>query len=97
MEIERNADVFTNSPVTVVGQPVPTDASEEPPVKTLIQMDGDEHKANRGIVNDWFKPGNVKRCRSASTSWRSTTSTRWRRSAGAATSSTTSPSTSRCR
>jgi cytochrome P450 len=24
-------------------------------------MDGDEHKAHRGIVNDWFKPGNVKR------------------------------------
>ena len=60
MEIERNADVFTNAPVTVVGQPVPADASEEPPVKTLIQMDGDEHKANRGVVNDWFKPGNVK-------------------------------------
>ena len=60
MEIERNADVFTNSPVTVVGQPPPVDEADEPPVKTLIQMDGDEHKANRGIVNDWFKPGNVK-------------------------------------
>ena len=30
------------------------------PVKTLVQMDGDEHKQHRGIVNDWFKPGNVK-------------------------------------
>jgi cytochrome P450 len=30
------------------------------PVKTLIQMDGDEHKAHRNIVNDWFKPANVK-------------------------------------
>src|SRR6478609_108123 len=60
MEIERNADVFTNSPVTVVGQPPPVDEADEPPVKTLIQMDGDEHRANRGIVNDWFKPGNVK-------------------------------------
>ena len=29
-------------------------------MKTLIQMDGDEHKAHRDIVNDWFKPGNVK-------------------------------------
>jgi cytochrome P450 len=30
------------------------------PVKTLIQMDGNEHRAHRNIVNDWFKPGNVK-------------------------------------
>ena len=35
------------------------------PVKTLIQMDGDEHKAHRSIVNDWFKPGNVKKLQSA--------------------------------
>ena len=31
------------------------------PVQTLIQMDGDRHKAHRNIVNDWFKPGNVKK------------------------------------
>ena len=30
------------------------------PVKTLIQLDGDEHKAHRNIVNDWFKPVNLK-------------------------------------
>ena len=30
-------------------------------MKTLIQMDGDEHKVHRNIVNDWFKPANVKR------------------------------------
>jgi cytochrome P450 len=30
-------------------------------VNTLIQMDGDEHKAHRGIVNDWFKPASIKR------------------------------------
>jgi cytochrome P450 len=24
-------------------------------------MDGDQHKAHRNIVNDWFKPGNVKK------------------------------------
>jgi cytochrome P450 len=32
----------------------------ETPMQTLIQMDGDRHKAHRNIVNDWFKPGNVK-------------------------------------
>jgi cytochrome P450 len=38
-----------------------SDAMENPPVKTLIQMDGEQHKFNRGIVNDWFKPGSVKK------------------------------------
>ena len=63
MEIERNADVFTNAPVPVLMPRADGDAAsdEPPPVKTLIQMDGDEHKAHRGIVNEWFKPANVKR------------------------------------
>ena len=63
MEIERNPDLFTNAPVPVLAPKasVETMRAEEPPVKTLIQMDGDQHKAHRGIVNDWFKPGNVKR------------------------------------
>jgi len=62
MEIERNAEIFTNSPVPVLGPAANIESmmAEEPPVKTLIQMDGDQHKAHRGIVNDWFKPGNVK-------------------------------------
>ena len=30
------------------------------PVKTLIQMDGDEHRSHRNIVNDWFKPASVQ-------------------------------------
>src|SRR5262249_18565253 len=59
---ERNADTFTNSPIPALGpeEAVSKMRTEEPPVKTLIQMDGDQHKAHRGIVNDWFKPGNVK-------------------------------------
>jgi cytochrome P450 len=62
MEVERNADTFTNSPIPALGPSASVDSlrNEEPPVKTLIQMDGDQHKAHRGIVNDWFKPGNVK-------------------------------------
>lgn len=60
MEIERNPDIFTNAPVPVLGAGVDANVAGESPVKTLIQMDGDEHKAHRGIVNDWFKPGNVK-------------------------------------
>jgi cytochrome P450 len=34
---------------------------EASPVNTLIQMDGDEHRAHRQLVNDWFKPGEIKK------------------------------------
>jgi cytochrome P450 len=63
MEIERNPEVFTNAPVPVLTPRTgPAAATEqEAPIKTLIEMDGAEHRAHRGIVNDWFKPGNVKR------------------------------------
>lgn len=29
-------------------------------MKTLVQLDGDEHRVQRNVVNDWFKPGNVR-------------------------------------
>jgi cytochrome P450 len=60
MEIERHPDIFTNAPVPTLMRRANVEAAGEPPVKTLIQMDGDEHKAHRNVVNDWFKPGNVK-------------------------------------
>jgi cytochrome P450 len=59
MEIERNPMVFTNGTVPVLALQADLDASDTP-VKTLIQMDGGEHKAHRGIVNEWFKPRNVQ-------------------------------------
>ena len=62
MEIERNSDVFHNWPVPALA---PTKdmrgADDERPMKTLVEMDGDEHRVHRAIVNDWFKPGNVKK------------------------------------
>jgi cytochrome P450 len=60
LEIERNPEIFTNSPVTTL---VPADkvaGMADAPVKALVQMDGEEHKAHRAIVNDWFKPAGVK-------------------------------------
>jgi cytochrome P450 len=60
MEVERNPEVFTNHPLPVLAPMVNVAAAADAPVKTLIQLDGEEHKANRNIVNDWFKPGNVK-------------------------------------
>jgi cytochrome P450 len=59
MEVERNAETFTNDPLPTLARASALNASSAE-VKTLVQMDGDEHKAHRGIVNDWFKPGNVK-------------------------------------
>jgi cytochrome P450 len=63
MEIERNSAVFTNAPIPTIMTRAAYDARPDgpPPVNTLIQMDGDEHKAHRGIVNDWFKPASIKR------------------------------------
>jgi cytochrome P450 len=33
----------------------------DPGVNTLVQMDGEEHRAHRAIVNEWFKPGQIKK------------------------------------
>jgi cytochrome P450 len=65
MEVERNPEIFTNEPASVLTpnrlrRDLDPDAPPSP-VKTLINMDGDEHKSHRGLVNEWFKPGSVRR------------------------------------
>jgi cytochrome P450 len=60
MTIERNPEIFTNSPLPVLAPNANLAEAANVPVKTLIQMDGDEHKGHRNLVNDWFKPGNLK-------------------------------------
>jgi cytochrome P450 len=60
MEVERHPEVFTNAPYPTVTPSSHVDAATNVPVKTLIQMDGDQHKAHRNLVNDWFKPVSVK-------------------------------------
>ncbi len=63
-EIERASDVFSNAPApTLVTRAMyeARDPNEVPAMNTLVQMDGEEHKAHRNIVNDWFKPANVRR------------------------------------
>jgi cytochrome P450 len=64
MEIERRPDTFTNAPIPTMAHADQIGAIEQTPVKTLIQMDGEQHKANRNLVNDWFKPGNLKNLQS---------------------------------
>jgi cytochrome P450 len=60
--IERDSEIWANAPIPAMG---PRENFERTPedrqMKTLIEMDGDEHKVHRAIVNDWFKPGNVKK------------------------------------
>lgn len=62
MEIEKNSDIFTNDPSSnMSAHRISLDEPKEPAmVNTLINMDGDEHKAHRALVNDWFKPGAVR-------------------------------------
>ena len=63
MEIDRNPEIFTNAPYPTIG-PIasrPSEAEGGSPVNTLIQMDGQEHKDHRNIVNEWFKPASIKR------------------------------------
>jgi cytochrome P450 len=62
-EIERQHDKFWNTVESVL---MPAAAQEERdsigvPIKTLVHMDGTEHRAYRAVTHDWFKPGNLKR------------------------------------
>jgi cytochrome P450 len=61
MEIERNPEIFTNAPLPVLAPKADSKAAGDVPVKTLIQMDGEQHKAHRHIVNNFFLPGSVRR------------------------------------
>lgn len=63
IEIERQHDRFWNTVESVL---MPAAAQEERdkigvPIKTLVHMDGAEHRAYRAVTHDWFKPGNLKR------------------------------------
>jgi cytochrome P450 len=65
MEVSRKNDIFNNGmrPVlnTIVGERKTREKTGGGPiVKTLIQMDGDEHHKYRSLTNSWFQPGNIK-------------------------------------
>jgi len=62
MEVERNPAVFTNAPLPAYMPVRPSidDTGDLLPVKTLIQMDGDEHRNHRTLVNEWFKPKAIR-------------------------------------
>jgi cytochrome P450 len=62
-EVERNHEVFHN---TVDSTLVSIEQNRQRhqagfDIKTLIHMDGKEHRDVRGITNDWFKPANLRK------------------------------------
>jgi len=62
VEIERQHDKFWNTQEAVLGQIAATERlrNSGADIKTLIHMDGAEHRAHRKITNDWFKPANLR-------------------------------------
>lgn len=62
-EVELHPQVFTNAPVPVLA---PTEALRRQEeygelLRTLIHMDGADHKAHRALTADWFKPRSLAR------------------------------------
>lgn len=67
LEVERNHEVFTNSPACSMSQAharVEPD-SESALMKTLVEMDGAEHQAHRLVANKWFLPASIRRLEDA--------------------------------
>jgi cytochrome P450 len=63
IEIERQPERFWNTPRVVLD---PSGGVERlratgADLKTLVHMDGAEHRGYRGVTNDWFKPQNLRR------------------------------------
>src|SRR3954451_25063338 len=52
MTVERNPALFTNEEGSTLALRRP-DKDQAAAVKTLINMDGDEHREHRLLVNDW--------------------------------------------
>ena len=60
-EIEHRPDVWLNAPRSVLADRVIARAQEQQGeiLRTLINMDGADHKAYRKVTADWFTPRNV--------------------------------------
>jgi cytochrome P450 len=59
VEVERQPERFLNT-----GNSILAPLSRRGPdtlLKTLVNIDGDEHRAYRGVTNEWFKPANIRR------------------------------------
>jgi cytochrome P450 len=63
LEVERQNEQFTSGPACTASQAVAVDSPGYSPhaMKTLVEMDGEEHMAHRLVVNKWFLPASVRR------------------------------------
>jgi cytochrome P450 len=63
VEIERQPERFPNTPESVLMPSAMKVKNGGPPVpvKTLINMDGEQHRAYRNLTNDWFKPAALRK------------------------------------
>ncbi|WP_445186455.1 cytochrome P450 [Pseudonocardia sp. Cha107L01] len=59
--VERDAAGFTNHPRTVL-QTAELDArlNRSGKLRTLVHMDGTEHRTHRGVTADWFRPRSLR-------------------------------------
>jgi cytochrome P450 len=60
-EIERQPERFPNTFDSVLMPSSMRASRGEIPVKTLINMDGEQHRAYRSLTNDWFKPAALRK------------------------------------
>ena len=62
-EVERNHTLFWNTRDSVLLPRAEVERSRALgiDIKTLIHMDGAEHRSTRLLANDWFKPANLKK------------------------------------
>ncbi|HTO09722.1 MAG TPA: cytochrome P450 [Myxococcota bacterium] len=63
LEIERQPELFLNTIDSVLAprHMKPEHGGQQIPFKTLIHMDGAQHRGYRNLTNDWFKPGALRR------------------------------------
>jgi len=63
LEIERQPERFHNTMGAVLAPSAmkPENGGPTIPFKTLIHMDGPQHRAYRNLTNDWFKPGALRK------------------------------------
>jgi cytochrome P450 len=63
LEIERQPERFLNTINSVLAPQAfkPEHGGQQIPFKTLIHMDGAQHRGYRNLTNDWFKPGALKK------------------------------------
>jgi len=61
-EVSRRSDVFFNTRNSVLGPDANFEFIHSLGIdpKTLIHLDGHEHRVHRSVANDWFKPAAVK-------------------------------------